>query len=469
MRRLAWFTPLPPTRSGISQYNAELLPALAPSYEIDVFVDGQPVEFPRPDERLIVRSAHDFVWMHFRRPYDLVVYQMGNAICHDYMWAYFARYPGLVVLHDGQLHLARGRRLRTLSREEDYQHEFAFNHPGIHNGVVDLGIRGRLGSLTYIWPMRRAVVQSSRMVAVHNAWLAEEIRTESPGARVDVIDMGVPELPATADARQIIRARHGIPSDAVVFLAFGEITPEKRITQAVRQLAAIGDAVPGAYLLLAGKASDHYSAEADARAHGISERVVVTGFVQEREIADYLAAADVCLCLRWPTSRETSAAWLRCLAAGRPTIVTDLMHTTDVPSYDPRSWTPLHTAATAADAEGWPIRPEPACVSIDILDEEHSLQLAMHRLATDLPLRSRLGRRARELWRERFTLEGMAARYRAVLDAACAAPMPDAATLGALPDHFRADGTEHASQLMREAGLTEVEIAAIWSTRAKPA
>ena len=51
------------------------------------------------------------------------------------------------------------------------------------------------------------------------------------------------------------------------------------------------------------------------------------------------ASTDVCLCLRWPTARETSASWLRCLAAGKPTIVTDLVHTADVAVLDPRSWT----------------------------------------------------------------------------------------------------------------------------------
>ena len=39
MTRLAWFTPLPPVRSGIATYNAELLPLLANTYEIDVFVE----------------------------------------------------------------------------------------------------------------------------------------------------------------------------------------------------------------------------------------------------------------------------------------------------------------------------------------------------------------------------------------------------------------------------------------------
>ncbi len=54
-----------------------------------------------------VRSAHDFVWARVRTPYDLVVYQMGNAWCHDYMWPYLFKWPGLVVLHDAHLHHAR--------------------------------------------------------------------------------------------------------------------------------------------------------------------------------------------------------------------------------------------------------------------------------------------------------------------------------------------------------------------------
>ena len=77
-------------------------------------------------------SAHDFIWKNRARPYDLIVYQLGNAPCHDYMWAYLVRYPGLVVLHDGQLHHARGRMLlqrRQQPRREDYRREFRFNHP----------------------------------------------------------------------------------------------------------------------------------------------------------------------------------------------------------------------------------------------------------------------------------------------------------------------------------------------------
>ena len=53
-------------------------------------------------------------------------------------------------------------------------------------------------------------------------------------------------------------------------------------------------------------------------------------------------------------------------------------------------------------------------MSIDILDEDHSLKLAIRRLATDEKLRVMLGSNARALWSERFRLEGMVAGYQRV-------------------------------------------------------
>jgi len=465
-RRLAWFAPLPPVRSGIAQYNAELLPGLASAYSVELFVDAHPDQFVRPDARIRLYSAHDFVWKHLRQPYDLIVYQLGNAPCHDYMWAYMARYPGLVVLHDGQLHHARGRGLLEQKRADDYRSEFAFNHPGVQLAIAELGIAGLLGSLTYLWPMRRVVIESARMIAVHNQWLADQIREEHPDAQVTVLDMGVPAPALPADAGPIIRARHGIQRDTVLFLALGDVTPEKRISQAIRGLASLVHArppatpVPNVHLLLAGKTVDHYDAEAEARALGVADRVTVAGFVPHEDVAAYVDAADVCLCMRWPSSRETSAAWLRCLAAARPTVTTDLVHMVDIPAYDPRAWTILHAPAGAGKT--MPLASEPACVSVDIIDEDHSLRLAMRRLASDPRLRATLGRRARQLWLERFTLDRMVAEYLDLLDAACTSPIPGRARLAQLPAHFGTRGTEHATRLLREMDWPASRITEVW-------
>jgi hypothetical protein len=91
-------------------------------------------------------------------------------------------------------------------------------------------------------------------------------------------------------------------------------------------------------------------------------------------------------------------------------------------------------------------------VSIDLLDEEHSLQLALERLVTDAPLRRRLGAASRAWWRAHHQLAPMADAYVGVIAAALATPAPDPR----LPPHLTADGTEQASRLATELGVQEM-------------
>ena len=446
--RLAWFTPLPPERSGIATYSVELLPLLADRFSIDVFVDEPGIPSPHP--RTPVFGAHDFVWKHARNPYGLVVYQLGNATCHDYMWAYLARYPGLVVLHDAQLHHARARSLLHQKRHDDYRAELALDHPTAPDAVAELGVEGLLGSTAYFWPMLRTPVATARLVAVHTTWLARELEHTFPDARFETIRMGVsdPLETASVDARRVVLERHGLSPDTVVFAAYGGVTPEKRIPRILNAFGSVVAVEPRAQLLLVGAAASHYDALADARDRGVADHVILVGYVKAREFSSYLVAADVCLCLRWPSARETSAAWLRCLAAGKPTVITDLAHTGDVPTLVTRgAWSPSHLGSLAAGAE----RPDPIAVSIDILDEDHSLSLTMCRLARDRGLRRRLGERARAYWSRNHTVAAMAEDYERALTAAAAAPSPSAGR--SLPKHFRESGGDHARALLQPFGV----------------
>jgi glycosyltransferase involved in cell wall biosynthesis len=451
MSRLAWFSPLPPVKSGISQYNFELLAPLARRLDFDLFMDGKPEAFVAPCSGVKLFSAYDFLWKHRERPYDLCVYQLGNAPCHDYLWAYLIRVPGMVVLHDGQLHHARGRMLlqQRHPRRDDYRREFRFNHPDADPDLAELGAVGLLGSLTYFWPMLRSVIECSRCVLVHNHWLAEEIREAHPGARLEVVEMGVPTSIPRDDARRRIRARHTIPETAVVFTAIGKITPEKRLREALRALESVSNTVPHAHVVMAGETVDYYDLEAEAAALGVRDRVTFTGYVADDEISDYLAASDVCLCMRWPTSRETSASWLRCLAAGKPTITTDLVHTVDIPMLDPRNWSVLAGQSEVTRHEP-ATEPQPVGVSVDILDEGHSLKLAIRRLATDDKLRLTLGSNARRLWAERYQLDRMVTGYERVIAQLVQEAPRRIDALETLPLHLRATGQEHGESLIRE-------------------
>jgi glycosyltransferase involved in cell wall biosynthesis len=458
--RLAWFTPLRPVTSGIADYSADVLPAIGARHTVEVFVASAAERAWAPPAGVTVHDAHEFPWRTERNPYDLIVYQLGNAWCHDSMWPYLFAYPGLVILHDAHLHHARAWSLLRRKRQADYRAEFEFNHPEAPRHGAAIGLGGYAGSLYYAWPMLRTVVTSARGVAVHNATVRAELSGQFPDVPIAEIPLGVTDPlaapagsagPAELDreARAAIRTRlgapwrerYGIAPDALVVAAFGGVTPEKRIGALLRAVAAVRPRRPDLRLLLVGQQAPHYDVRSELRSLGLEDRTTITGFVADEDLPAHLALADIASCLRWPTARETSGAWLRAAAAGLPTLITDLVHQPHLASLDPRTWRVLH-------AELRLHAPVPVAVSIDVLDEDHSLRLALGRLVEDEALRAALGDAAREHWARRHTVAHMAAGYEHAL-AAARARTPTGVQL---PPHLRPDPLAHARAILREIG-----------------
>lgn len=436
--RLAWLSPLPPVRSGVADCSADLLPRLRQHVDIDVFTASPAAAHPA------CRSAHDFVWLHRRHPYDLVVHQLGNSAHHAWQWPYLFRYPGLVVLHDVQLHHARAASLLQAGRAAEYRAEFRACHPAVNPDLAELAVAGFDNHLYYNWPMTRLVVQAARLTAVHSRRLEELLRAEVPDARIEPIRLGhgkALSAEATKRAREFVRSARGIAEGTVVFGFFGALAPEKRLRAVLAAFARTRMQVPGLHLLLAGAPVPHYDLAADIRRHRLDDLVTVTGFLEtEDELTEHIAACDVAINLRWPSAREISGPWLRALAAGRATMVTHLRHLTDVPALDPRNWEPCGGTPSAA---------EPMCVAIDLLDEDHSLGLAMRRLARDAPLRRALGEAGRRYWTAEHSVEVMVDDYLRLLPRAATAPAPAAA----LPDHLHDDGGRRLRELLEPFGL----------------
>src|SRR6185437_9060974 len=81
--RLAYVSPLPPERSGIADYSAELIPALSDYYDIEVITDQAEVSNPWLCEHVTVRSCAWFEQNTSR--YDRILYHMGNSALHAQM------------------------------------------------------------------------------------------------------------------------------------------------------------------------------------------------------------------------------------------------------------------------------------------------------------------------------------------------------------------------------------------------
>ena len=511
--RLAWFSPMPPAPTGVATCSRDVVAGIGKRHAIDVYVHGAdagaPVAAVEAPESVRVYSAHDFVWRHRAEPYDLTVYQVGNSSHHDYLWPYLFRYPGLTVLHDVHVHHARAAALLRTRRADDFRREFAGNHPDVSADLAELAVAGFDNQLYYWWPMSRLIIEASKLTAVHSAPLAARLREQFPHARITNIRLGHGEW-LSADristARSRVRAAYKIADDAVLFGVFGGLTPDKRVPQVLDALGAVIPYAPSAHLLLAGAPARHYDVMADIHHRGLSDRVTLTGYLpSESELTDCIAACDVSLNLRWPTAREMSGPWLRALAAARPTITIDLEHLVDVPSLDPRTWvvnavgirgagsgirgagSGIRGAGSGIRGAGSGIRgagsgigettsssdrgdsrepgsdpgsrtpdprvsADPVTVAIDILDEDHSLRLAMRRLATDPELRTSLGHAGQRYWEREHSVTSMLDDYERVLAEAAKLPVPDVA----LPDHLVTDGDRLLNAVLDEFGLEPV-------------
>ena len=435
---------MPPARTGVAAYAAELVAALGHDHRLDTFVDDAiAAKRGRTPDDVPVRSAHDFVWLNQREPYDLTVFQLGNSAEHDYLWPYLFRFPGLAVLHDAHLHHARAAALLRQNRADDYRKEFAVSEPDTPADLAEVAIAGFDSHLYYWWPMTRLVAMTSRLTAVHSLLSALSLREGVPCALVEHIQLGHGTHVDPAEAAVLserVRARHGIPGEAIVFGVYGGLTPEKRLPQILSAFASLMPYVPAARLLLVGAPAPHYDVLGDIRRLQLENAVILTGYIDEdATFTEYIAACDVSINLRWPTAREVSGPWVRALGAGRPTITIDLEHMADVPSLDPRTWTPPQRATAEP----------PVTVSVDILDEDHSLRLAMRRLAVDAELRGRLGRAAASHWEQNHSPQRMLEDYRRVIARALEAPIPAVD----LPAHLRADGSARLEQLLQPFGL----------------
>jgi hypothetical protein len=119
-----------------------------------------------------------------------------------------------------------------------------------------------------------------------------------------------------------------------------------------------------------------------------------------------MAAADVVLWLHWPAALDMPGFWLHALAAGRATAILDLAHLATIPALDPRTWRLQAPANQDVDVESTAVT-----VSIDVMDEDHSLRLALQRLMADATLRARLGHSARAYWEKEHSPARMADGY----------------------------------------------------------
>lgn len=322
--RLAYVSPLPPEKSGIADYSAELVPELAVYYDIELIVAQERVTDTRV-ERFPQRTV---AWLReHAHTYDRVVYHFGNSPAHRHMFDLVREVPGVVVLHDFYLSNVIDHLENTDYLPQGFVKGLYESHG--YSGLVGQHKNGR-NHTVWQYPLNKGVLDHATGVIVHSEYpkqLAAEWYGEgaADGWRSIPLLRGKPEGAASPQARAAARARLQLKADDYVVCSFGMLGQTKLNEELLdAYLASPLAADPRCSLVFVGENDPgKYGANLlkKIRASDSARRIHITGFVDPATYADYLAGCDTAVQLRGSSRGETSAAVLDCLLYGVPTIV----------------------------------------------------------------------------------------------------------------------------------------------------
>ncbi len=381
--RVAFFSPLPPAKSGIADYSAALLDHLKTSVEVDTFA-SKPAVFDASR-------------------YDVCVYQLGNNPYHGFVYEAALENPGVVVMHEANLHHLIAD--LTINRDDwdGYVREVGRNHGAAAEEYAQRLVRTRIRPPDYSLAMMRSVLGKSRGAIVHSDAVGAELRAEGYEGPMARIPHGAWTEPVD---RMRYRARLSLPERAPLIGVFGFLKPYKRIAESLRAFRRLVRALPEARMILVGEAHPELPLKSLIASMGLQEHVLHLDFVPMEDFKGYMGASDIVLNLRYPTVGESSGTLQRALGMGKAVIVSDVGSFRELPG--------------------------DIClkVPVDATEEEHLFEY-LNLLATRPAVRCALGDRARA-WAEReCSWDAVARRYVEFLESVVGNREPQAIALAA--------------------------------------
>jgi glycosyltransferase involved in cell wall biosynthesis len=309
-----------PPHDGVNRFGRHIAAAVRQLPDVDVIETELVLTGRRVDDRRAIATAvqalttADVVHVQYKARYDKGIWGPGwSRLRNLSRFLGTVRAPVVVTMHDVYIRGGSRGRLRQL-----------WTSRPLRSVASQLGRRARHvlagGDVLDRIALRR-LLDSSPTVLVSTDAEAAQVRLLHGSARLRVIPHFVedrPPLPTAATAKRAL----GL-SDGPVVTLLGFIHERKGHRVLVDALADM-PSVTAVFAGLASPADESLLAELlhKARRLGVSDRLRVTGYLDEHTLEQYLAATDVAVCpFRSASASGSLSTWI---SARRPIVASDL-------------------------------------------------------------------------------------------------------------------------------------------------
>jgi glycosyltransferase involved in cell wall biosynthesis/SAM-dependent methyltransferase len=300
--KIAFFSPLPPAKSGIADYSAALLQEMRELASVDTFVT-RPQNFDSSQ-------------------YDACIYQIGNNPFHIDAYEMALEHPGIVVIHEANLHHLMAELTIRRNDWDGYLREVEYNggREALDYALKYVRTLERGPDYDGV-PMLRRLLERSRGAIVHSDCVADALRATGFSGPIGRIWHGA----WIADAERMKwRDRLGVDELTPLVGIFGFLKPYKRIAESLRAFRRLVRIQPSAKMILVGETHPELPLDSLIQTLGLEASVRVIGFAPIEDFNGYMGACDIVLNLRYPTVGESSGTLLRALGMGKAVVVSDV-------------------------------------------------------------------------------------------------------------------------------------------------
>jgi glycosyltransferase involved in cell wall biosynthesis len=291
--------------------------------ESDAFLSRPSHDFgtrviPWKDEKQVLDAASQC---------DIAVYQVGdNYQYHEGCVAWLARLPGVVCLHDffvGHMFYA-----------------WAQKNMDAANSILKHWYGDDVVKRFFKYPDNRAFIEGTKDKAPLTEWIASQALGVITHSR-----WGTPRLTRScAGPVSVVPLAYDAPGETLAtsdyepnkfgrmkLLTIGHINRNKRVANVIRAIAASPLLKQNVVYRLVGSIDPETTLELSTLANGLRVNLVISGAVDDTELALAVGEADVMSCLRWPSLEAASASAIEAMLYGKATVVTDTGFYSEIP------------------------------------------------------------------------------------------------------------------------------------------